>query len=89
MQQLFSTHESMLLKRLGRRKMSIQDLSDKFYGGVAQTDLAQRNYVAGITRRIKAKCEKKKLKWTLLDQGTGRGGKIIWRGKRARRKNAR
>lgn len=81
----FSEHEKMILKVLGRRKMSIQELSDCFYHS-QEVELPERNYVAGVIRRINAKCEREKLPWTLLGKGAGRGGRKIWRGKRARRK---
>jgi hypothetical protein len=77
---MFSEHEKMVLKILGRRKMTVQEISDTFYHS-RQVPLADRNYVAGILRRIEAKCEKEDLDWTLLSEGTGRGGKTVWRGK--------
>lgn len=83
----FSDHERMILFILGRKKkMTIQEISNIFYHSQQKVPLAKRNYVAGIIRRIEAKCEKKKFKWTLLGEGSGRGGRIIWRGKRGRTK---
>lgn len=80
---MFSTHEKLLLKALGRRKMSIKELSQTFYHS-RQVELPERNYVAVIVRRIAAKCEKEKLSWTLLGKGSGFHGKTVWRGKRAK-----
>lgn len=80
---LFSEHENMILKILGRRKMSIQEISDSFYHS-REVPLASRNYVALVIRRIEAKCEKDKLSWTIRGKGIGRGGKTVWRGKRVR-----
>lgn len=84
---LFSEHEKLVLEILGRRKMTVQEISDTFYHS-REVPLADRNYVAGIIRRIEAKCEKDKLDWTVLSKGSGRGGKTVWRGKRARSKQS-
>lgn len=83
MQKIFSEHEKMVLVILGRRKLSIQEISDSFYHS-RQVPVAEKNYVAGILRRIEAKCLKNKLKWTINGRGCGRGGRIVWRGKRAK-----
>lgn len=81
----FSEHERMVLTIIGRKKMTVQEISDSFYHS-QEVPLADRNYVAGIIRRIEAKCEKQKLKWTLLGKGAGRAGRVVWRGKRGRSK---
>lgn len=81
---LFSEHERLVLKILGRRKLTIQELADTFYHS-QEAELVSRNYVAGIIRRIEAKCEKEQLKWTILGKGSGRGGRTVWRGKRGRK----
>lgn len=83
---LFSEHEKLILEILGRRKLTVQEISDTFYHS-QEVPLASRNYVALIIRRIGAKCEKAKLKWTIHSKGLGRGGKTVWRGKRGRTKN--
>lgn len=79
--ELFSEHERMVLKIMGRRKLTIQEISDTFYHS-QEVPLASRNYVALIIRRIEAKCVKEKLPWTIQSKGLGRGGKTVWRGKR-------
>lgn len=78
---LFSEHEKMVLKILGRRKLTVQEISDSFYHS-REVPLASRNYVGLVLRRIEAKCEKFKLKWTVHGEGSGRHGKTVWRGKR-------
>ncbi len=77
----FSEHEKMLLHILGRRKMTIEELSEQFYHS-RELPLESRNYVAQIVRRITRKCDKMKLNWTLQGRGGGRGGRTIWRDKR-------
>lgn len=83
----FSEHEKLVLTIIGRRKMTVQEISDTFYHS-REVPLAERNYVANIIRRIAAKCEKQKLEWTLLGKGGGRGGRTVWRGKRGRKPTA-
>jgi hypothetical protein len=85
----FSEHEKMILKILGRRKMTVQKISEEFYlsrgGGVP---LSARNYVNMVIRRIAAKCEIHNANWTIKGKGGGRGGKVVWRGlKRLTRSN--
>lgn len=75
---VFSEHEKMVLKILGRRKMTIHEIADEFYHS-REVELAPRNYVAFVIRRITAKCKKMKLKWTLEGKGVGRGGRTVWR----------
>lgn len=84
---LFSEHEKLILKILGRRKLTIQEISDSFYHS-REVPLTSRNYVAGIIRRIEAKCEQQKLGWTIHARGTGRGGRTVWRAKRTGAKPA-
>ena len=85
---LFSEHEKMVLQILGRKKMTVQEISDTFYHSL-EVPLAERNYVANIVRRISAKCEKMKLKWTLVGKGGGRGGRTVWRDKRVQNRTKR
>lgn len=77
----FSTHEQMILKILGSSKMTIHQLSEGFYGS-RSLPFEGRNYVAKIIRRISAKCEIHKLRWTIKGKGGGRGGRTVWRGVR-------
>ena len=75
----FSEHEKMILKILGRRKMTVKELSEEFYSS-RQVELASRNYVNMIIRRIAAKCEIHQVNWTIKGKGGGRHGKTVWRG---------
>jgi hypothetical protein len=85
---MFSEHEKIILKHIGRKKVTVHELTCKFYGWSETTSqLSEQNYVAGVIRRINAKCRKEQLKWSLLSKGVGRGGKTVWRGKRERTKN--
>lgn len=84
---LFSEHEKLILEILGRRKMTVQEISDTFYHS-KEAPLVDRNYVAGIIRRIEAKCEREKLGWTIVGEGSGRGGRTVWKGKRSKPKHS-
>lgn len=75
----FSEHEKMVIKILGRSKMTIHDLSESFYGS-RNLPFEGQNYVAKVVRRIASKCEIHKLNWTIKGVGGGRGGRTIWRG---------
>jgi len=81
MQLTFSEHENLVLKILGKRRMTIEEISEEFYHS-RQLPSESRNYVAGVIRRIERKCDRLKLEWTLHGKGVGRGGRTIWRGKR-------
>lgn len=83
----FSEHETSILKILGRRKMSIHELTEKFYNlDDVEVGPIECNYIAVVVRRIKVKCEKLKTPWTLTGKGAGRAGRVIWRGKRTKTK---
>lgn len=81
MQLTFSEHEKMVLHILGRRKMTVQEISEEFYHA-RELPLESRNYVAQVIRRITRKCDKLELEWTLYGRGGGRGGRTIWKDKR-------
>jgi len=77
----FSDDEKEILRIIGRRKMTIQDISSKFYR-CKEVPLADRNYIACVIRRVNAKCSKNKSSWVLVGEGSGRGGRVVWKGKR-------
>lgn len=78
----FSEHEKMVLKIIGRRKMTIHDITMEFYHS-QEMPVDPGNYIGLVVRRIKAKCQHQKLGWTLHGtKGRSRGGRTIWRGKR-------
>lgn len=79
---VFSEHERMILKIVGRRKMTVQEISEEFYNS-RNLPLEGRNYVAQVIRRIARKCELMKSTWTLEGKGSGRHGRTVWRSKRS------
>lgn len=80
MTELFSPLENKVLIALGKRTLSIWDLTCKIYGGEPH-EINQTNVIAGTVRRINKKCEHHKLDWFLNGVGAGRGGKIVWKDK--------
>lgn len=82
MEPRFSEHEKMVLHILGRRKMTVREISEQFYHS-QELPLESQNYVAMIVRRIVRKCEKMDLNWTIEGKGGGRGGRTIWRAKKS------
>lgn len=77
---VFSDAELKILKIVGRRKMHVTAISDSFYEKTSTQE--ERNYIAGVVRRIKRKCDRYHMTWTIDGKGGGRSGRIVWRAKR-------
>lgn len=77
---MFSSLETEVIKRIGKKRMTITDLSRTFiktpHDRVDVFEL--NNSLAGVVRRIARKCEFYKLDWTIKGTGRGRAGKTIW-----------
>jgi hypothetical protein len=82
MKNMFSPREQRLIKILGKNAMTIAELTEFYFMDELCMSLEANNNIAGSIRRIVAKCEKNKLKWTIKSKGGGRQGKTVWRGKR-------
>ena len=78
---MFSESEESILKIIGRRKMTIAEITEEYFAYV-EPRLDDNNYVGSVIRRIKKKCDFHKLPWTLVGKGGGRGGRTVWRSKR-------
>jgi hypothetical protein len=76
----FSPNENKILTILGRKKMSIVDITKEFYSG--KGPVSASTVVSNAIRRINFKCEYYKLDWHLDGQGMGRVGRIVWRTKK-------
>lgn len=83
MSELFSDNEQKVLRILGRRKMTIAELTEKFYSG-GRRPLDANNKVASTVRRINEKVEYHGVPWFLNGVGRGRAGRTVWRDKRPR-----
>jgi len=77
---IFSQSESEILEILGRRKMKIREIAEQLYDFEESPEAG--NVVAGMIRRINVKCKHHRLPWYLNGEGTGRGGRTVWRDKR-------
>jgi len=75
----FSVNEERIIKIIGRKKMTISDITDSFYD-YSLIPINGRVYVASVIRRIKKKCEYyPSLMWTFDGRGNGRAGRTVWR----------
>lgn len=80
MKEIFSPTENKVLKLLGKRKLTIAELTLKFHSG--RPPLEANNNIAAAVRRINAKCDHHDLPWFLNGSGMGRAGKTVWKDKR-------
>ena len=76
---LFSDRERFVLKIIGRKRITIQRIVDRFYLG--SPPLNGNTIIASLVRKISAKCERDKLPWTIRGEGVGRTGRTVWRTK--------
>ena len=75
----FSDREQKILKVLGRKKMTVKQITLKLFRK-KRSDAGTA--VAGAIRRINIKCENHDLPWYLNGIGLGRAGKTVWKEKR-------
>ncbi len=78
---VFSPSEQKILAILGRKRMTLTQITEKFYKGWVTTHLDASVPIASAIRRINRKCEKFHMGWKLAGEGTGRHGKTVWREK--------
>jgi len=81
MKNIFSPTEKDILRILGTKKMTITQLTAKFYDVKLDEPFGANNLIAAVVRRINAKCAYHKLPWILKSVGTGRKGKTVWKSK--------
>ena len=78
----FSKAEIRVLQILGDKKMTIAEITEKFYG---EAPFDANNIIASVVRRITAKCNYYNLDWKLKGIGGGRGGRTVWRKQRKKK----
>lgn len=78
----FSKAEIKVLQILGDKKMTISEITNKFYG---EAPFDANNIIAGVVRRIVGKCDYYDLDFTLKGEGSGRHGKTVWREQRKKK----
>lgn len=74
---VFSPSEQKILKLIGKRKIKLAALTEKFYKGVERPFNADI-IVASTVRRINRKCSFLRAPWRLAGQGLGRQGRTVW-----------
>lgn len=79
MKDIFSPTEAKILKLLGKRKLTITELTEKFHDGHPPAEA--NNNIAAAVRRIRLKTVVHDLNWTIKSFGMGRAGKTVWRDK--------
>ena len=79
---MFSANEHIVIKILGRKKMSIREITQRFYALDYEPKINDNNYIASVVRRIKHKCENNEVNWTIAGSGCGRRGRTVWKEKR-------
>ncbi len=76
---IFSPSEEKVLKILGRKRMKLSAITDKFYEDRDLPPLNANILIASVVRRINSKCNYLKADWWIAGEGLGRGGKTVWR----------
>ncbi len=79
--EIFSPSEKQVIKIIGRRKITVAEITEKYFDEITVAPLNPNNYIAGLVRRISLKCRYYRLNWTLDGKGVGRGGRTVWRKK--------
>lgn len=80
MESIFSPNEKTILTILGRRKMSIVEITRNLYAG--KGPVSASTVVSNAIRRINFKCEYYNLDWYIAGEGMGRVGKTVWKTKK-------
>lgn len=79
MRNVFSRSEEEILKVLGRRKMSVQQITEKFFSDSTRVEPMQpNNYIGSALRRIAKKAEHFDLNWRLAGKRDSQG-RTVWR----------
>jgi len=79
---VFSPSEKTILKILGKKKMSILEITENIFKDEKTRPINASIVVAGMIIRINKKCNYHSFDWFLNGIGQGRGGKTVWRDKK-------
>ena len=77
---MFSPLENKILKILGRRKLTVTQITGSIFNR-RKKSIDANNGIAHAIRRINSKCDYHRLNWFLNGVGRGRGGKLVWKDK--------
>lgn len=81
MRNYFSPTETHVLHILGKKKMTISEITDSVHD-TEYRPLNARNKISSVIRRINIKCDFYKFNWFLDGEGLGRKGRTVWKKKR-------
>jgi hypothetical protein len=82
MSEMFSPIETKVLKLLGKRKLTIGELTEEFFFKSGIRSLNPGAVVSAAVLRINKKCKFHGLNWLIEGEGLGRGGKTVKIGKK-------
>ena len=71
----FSERELKTLKLLGKKKLTLRELSDELFGDKVMNGQIM---MASLVSRIQKKCKFYELDWTLTGVGRGRAENTVW-----------
>jgi hypothetical protein len=74
---MFSATEERVLKILGKKKLTVKVLSEKYFKG-QKKPINPSNVISGAIVRINRKCSYFGLDWYVYGEGLGRHGKTVW-----------
>lgn len=80
MRKMFSMTEERILEVLGRKKMTVLEITAALYD--IKRFPESRNTISNMIRRINLKCRLNNLDWYLNANGGGRHGKLVWKEKK-------
>lgn len=75
---IFSPTEQKLLKTLGKKKMSLLELTETMFKDEKKKPINGSIIIGGMITRINKKCAFYELPWYLNGEGAGRAGKTVW-----------
>jgi len=75
--EIFNSRELAIIDLLGDNKITISELTKKYYTTRPIT-IDSNNKISGYLRRITAKCGYHGLNWTIKGEGLGRKGRTVW-----------
>ncbi len=79
MRDVLSSTEKEILKILGKKKMTIAEITEKYFNDPRTVaPMLPSNYIGGVIRRLSIKADYYHLPWKLVGQRDVRG-KCVWR----------
>lgn len=83
---MLSPMEKKIVKIIGKKEISIKDITKQYYGK-EKKPIGANNNIAAAIRRIILKCSYYNVDWIIDGKGTGRRGRIVWIEKRVKKRS--